>query len=52
MTACYFFLSKFKADNFHVAQMVEFCFDGVEKNDEQGENAGYKHFLPTGFSKG
>ena len=41
-------LSKVKAfadDNFNVAQMVEFFFDGKENIVGEGHSAGYMHFL-------
>ena len=50
-------LSKFKAfadDNFNIAEMEKFVFDGVENIAGKGENAGYQHFLlfPQCFPKG
>ena len=50
-------LSKFKAfadDNFNIAEMAKFVFDGVENIAGKGENAGYQHFLlfPQCFPKG
>ena len=38
-------LKIFADDNLNVVQMMEFIFDGEENIVENGENAGYQHFL-------
>ena len=38
-------LNAFTEDNFKVAEVVQFCFHGVENIVGKRENAGYQHFL-------
>ena len=49
-----FRLKAFADNNFSVAQMVQFFFDGLENIVGKGESAGNQHFLlfPIWFLKG